>query len=120
MASQVAACKSTVSGKPSVRIRQIFLLLGQDVVIGAEEPANVGESILFRRHGAAIALGENLLSNLSRRFRRVTRFTQLDEVGVFRETARVDVKRNPMFLAYLFHFANIVRWRPVGRRRSCW
>src|SRR3974390_229194 len=75
--------------------------------MGTEESTNVGEAIFFRRHGAAVRMGKDFLGNLSWSFVGVAGFAQLDEVGVFSESASVNVERNAMLFADLLHIADV-------------
>ena len=91
MASRSRPAKSTIRGKTFRENQQIFFLLRQDVVIGAKEAADIGEAIFLRGHGAAIGVGKHFAGNFSRSFIGVARLAQLDEVGIFREAASIDV-----------------------------
>ena len=94
MASRSRPGKSAVGRIALGQDQQILFLLRQQIVVGAEKTANVRHAIFLGGHGAAIAMREHFLSNLLGRFRFVSLFSKLNEVGVFGETASVEVKRN--------------------------
>ncbi len=78
-----------------------FSCCASEIIVGAEEAADVCHAIFLRRHGAAVAVAEHLLRNLLGSFRFVSRFAQLDEVGIFGEAAGVEVERNAVLAAHL-------------------
>ena len=96
---QVAPCQPAIGGVALGEDEQVFFLLRQRVVVGAEEAADVGQPVFFGAHGAAVAERKHLLRNLLRRLVLVARLAQLDEVGVLGEAAGVEVERNAVPLA---------------------
>ena len=74
-------------------------MLGEQVVIGAEESSDVGHAVFLGRHGASVAEAEHFLGDLFGSFILVSLFAELDEPGVFREAAGVEVERDFVTLA---------------------
>src|SRR4051794_20402718 len=54
---KVASSEPAVGGVTFRENEEVFLLSGEDVVVCAEESADVGHAIFLRGHGAAIAQG---------------------------------------------------------------
>ena len=117
---EVAAGEAAVGGVALGEDEQIFLLLGEHVVVGAEEAANVGHAVFFGGHGAAVAQAEHLLRNLFRSFVGVAGLAKLDEPGVLGEAAGVEVERNAVAFADGAYVARRFPWIRAGRHRSCW
>ena len=61
---EVAAGEAAIGGIAFSQDQQIFLLLGEQVVVGAEEAADVGHAVFLGGHGAAVAVAEHFLRNL--------------------------------------------------------
>ena len=93
---QIAARQAAVGGEPLGENEQVLLLLGQPVVVGAEQPADVGERVFLGGEGAAVGQREHLLSYLLGRPVRVSRLALPDEPGVLGEPASVQIERNTM------------------------
>ena len=100
---QVATGEAAVGGKTFRQNQEIFLRLGQDVVVGAEEAADIYDRVLLGGHRAAVRVREHLLRDFARRLVRVAWLAQLDEVGVLGEAAGVDVERNLVVQTDFFH-----------------
>src|SRR3974390_907621 len=56
---EVASGEAAVGRKAFGQDEEIFLLLGEDVVVGAEKAAYIDEAILFGGHGAAVGEGKH-------------------------------------------------------------
>src|SRR3954466_1490437 len=96
---EVAPGHSAVGGKTLGVNKKVPLLRRQALVVGGQESADVGQSVLLGRHGAAVRVGEQLPSDLDRAPSGVTVLPELDEVGVFGEPAGVDIQWDPIFFA---------------------
>ena len=70
---EIAAGKTAVGWISLGEDEQIFLLLGEEVVVGAEEAADVGHAVFLGGHGAAVAVAEHLLRDLLSEFCRRSR-----------------------------------------------
>src|SRR3974390_159594 len=104
---EVAASQTAVGWEPFGENQQILFLLSEKVVISAQKSADISEAIFLGGHGAAVRMRKNLLGDFARRLIRVSRFSQLDEVRVFREAAGIDIERNAVLFADLFDLANV-------------
>src|SRR6516165_4657262 len=104
---QITPCEPAIRWKPFGEDQQVFLLLGEDVVVGAKETADVGKAVFLRGHGAAIGIRKHFAGDLARSLVGETRFTRFYEVSVFSEAAGIDVQGNTMFLADLLYFTDV-------------
>src|SRR5579884_1958190 len=91
---EVASRQSTVCGIAFGKNQEILLLARQNVIIGAEEAADIGHAVFLSRHGATVAEREHLLRNLLRSLKGVSRLAQLDEIGILGKSACVEIQRN--------------------------
>jgi hypothetical protein len=105
---EIAPRQSAVGGIALGKNEQVFFLLREKVVVGAEKSTDVGHAILFRRHGAAIAVAEHFLGDLLGSFGFKARLAQLDEIGVFGEAAGVEVERYSVLAANRVDVANVL------------
>ena len=96
---EVAAGKTAVGWVALGEDEEIFFLLGEDVVVGAEEATDVGHAVFFGGHGAAVAVAEHLLCYFFRSFVGVAGLAEFDEPGVLGEAAGVEVERDVVALA---------------------
>ena len=67
---QVAPGQAAIGRIAFGQDQQIFFLLREQIVVGAEKAADVRHAVLLRRHGAAVAQPKHLLRDLFGRFRR--------------------------------------------------
>ena len=65
---EVASGEAAVGGIAFGEDQQIFFLLRQQIVIGAEEAADIGHAVFFGGHGASVAVAEHFLRDFFRRF----------------------------------------------------
>ncbi len=117
---EIASGESAVGRIALGEDEQVLLLRGEQVVVGAEEAADVGHAIFLGGHGAAVAEREHLLRDLLGSLVGVSRFAQLDEVGVLREAAGVEVERNADACGKPGRRLSRSPSRRAVRRRSCW
>lgn len=96
---EIASGEASVGGIAFGEDEQVFLLLRQDVVVGAEESTDVGHPIFFGAHGASVTEGEHFLRNLLGRFVFVSGLAELDEIGILGEAAGVEVERYAVLAA---------------------
>ena len=96
---EIASGEAAVGGISLGEDEQIFFLLGEQVVVGAEEAADVGHAVFLGGHGASVAVAEHFLRDLFGSFGFVSFFAQLDEPGIFGEAAGVEVERDAVALA---------------------
>ena len=61
---EIASGEAAVGGIALGEDEQILFLLGEQVVVGAEEAADVGHAVFLGGHGAAVAEAEHLLRDL--------------------------------------------------------
>src|SRR5437588_12291368 len=104
---QVASGQAAIGGVAFSQDQQVFFLLRQHIIVGAEKAANVGHAILFGGHGAAIAKREHLPRNLLGSLVLVAGFAQLNEVGIFSKATGIEIKRDAMLAAYRAYRASI-------------
>src|SRR5205823_13868596 len=104
---QVASRQAAIGGVAFSQDQQVFFLLRQHVIIGAEKAANVGHAIFFGGHGAAIAQSKHLLRNLLGSLVLVAGFAQFNEVGVFSKPTVIEIKRDAMLAAHRAYRASI-------------
>ena len=104
---EVASGEAAVGGVALGEDEQVLLLLGEQVVVGAEESADVGHAVFLGAHGAAVAEGEHLLGDLLGSFVLVAGLAELDEVGVLGEAAGVKVQRDVVAAAERADLAGI-------------
>ena len=76
-------------GKPSPHNQFVADVFKQAFVINRQEAANVDDAVFFGAHRSPVGQGEDFLSDLQRGFIGITRFAQLDEIGVLGEAAGV-------------------------------
>ncbi len=91
---KIATGQPSVGWKALCQYQNVALTMRQLRIIGAEKSADVGESVLFPRHRAAIGITEHLARNINCAFVRVACLAFFDEVRIFRETAGVQIERN--------------------------
>ena len=104
---EIASGEASVGGVAFGEDEQVFFLLGKNVIVGAEESADVGHAVFLGAHGAAVAEREHLLGDLFGRFVFKAGLAELDEVGVFSEAASVKVKRDVVGVAELADLAGV-------------
>ena len=61
---QIAPGEPAICGISLGQDQQVFLLLRKQIIIRAQETADIGHAVFFGRHGAAIAVTEHLLRDL--------------------------------------------------------
>ena len=61
---QIAARESAIRGEAFGQDQEILLHLGQAVIVGAEQSADIGEGVLLGGEGAAVGQREHLLRDL--------------------------------------------------------
>ena len=91
---QVAPGQAAVGRKAFGQNEQVGFLLGQPVVVGAEQAADIGEGVFLGGEGAAVGQGEHLLRDLFGRPIRIAGLALFDEPGVFGEAAGIQIERN--------------------------
>ncbi len=96
---EIASGETSVGGVAFGEDEQVFLLLGEDVVVGAEEAADVGHAVFLGAHGASVTEREHFLGNLLGSFVGVAGLAEFDEVGVLGEAAGVEVERDVVLVA---------------------
>ena len=63
---EIAPGEAAVRGIALGQNEQVFFPLRKRVVIGAQEPTDICQTVFLRGHGAAIAVAEHLLRDLLR------------------------------------------------------
>ena len=96
---EVASGEAAVGGIPFRQDEQVFFLLGELVVVGTEEAADVGHAVFLGGHGAAVTVAEHFLGDLFGGFVGVAGLAQLDKPGIFGEAAGVEVERDAVAAA---------------------
>ena len=117
---EIASSQAAVGGIALGQDEQVLFLLGQHVVVGAEEAADVGHAVFLGGHGAAVAEREHLLRDLLGSACRRSRLAQLDEVRILGEAAGVEIKRDLVLRGRPRSRPARSPSKPAGRRRSCW
>ena len=117
---EIASGEATVGGVSLGKDEQVFFLLGEQIVVGAEEAADVGHAVFLGGHGASVAEAEHFLGDFFGSFVCVSLLAQLDEPGVFGEAAGVEVERDSVALAdsadlaHIFHGDGLASAGVVG------
>ncbi len=120
---EIASGETSISGISLGEDEQIFFLLGEQVVVGAEEPADVGHAIFLGGHGASVAIAEHLLRDLLWSLVFVSLLTELDEPSVLGEAAGIEIERDAVALAdgtdfaHVLHGDRLASARVVGNRK---
>ena len=96
---EIASGKAAIGGIALGKNEQIFFLLGEHVVVGAEKAADIGHAVFLGGHGAAVAEGRTSPARSAWEFFLIAGFAQLDEVGILGKAAGVEVKRNVVLAA---------------------
>src|SRR5215472_3881815 len=104
---EIASRQAAIGREAFGENEQVFFLLGEQIIIRAQEATDIDEAVFFGGHGAAVGMGEDFACDFEGSFVGVAGFAQFDEVGVFGETAGVDVQRNPVLFADLFYCADV-------------
>jgi len=92
---EVASRKPAVCRNPSVRIRRFSSTWARAASLVARNP-RCWRGRLSWRTSCSRRHKKHLLRDCLNRFVRITVFTQLDEIGVFRKAAGIDVQRDPV------------------------
>ena len=79
----------------------------QGVVVEGQKPADIGHSVFFGTHRAAVRVTEHLAGDLDRRFVLVPLLANFNEPAVFGEPAGVQEKRNAELTGQRRHVADI-------------
>ena len=104
---EIAARQAAIGWEPLGEYQQVLLVHGEARVVGGKEATNVGHPILLRRHGAAVRQRKHFARDVDGCAVRLSFLTQLDEPGILREAAGVDVERDAMLAAHRRHRARI-------------
>src|SRR5918993_5410447 len=104
---EVASGHASIGRKSFGEDEEVPFLGSQHLVIRRKQTTDVGHAIFLGRHGASIRVREQLARDREWRLPREAFFPELDEIGVLREPARVDIQWNPVSPAELRYGTHI-------------